>query len=191
MAEQKTTSTEIAVRTAEPLALPETPTIAKDQPPREKLAIGVSGYLRLLRIALSFFLFAARLLFNNRRWLRSKKPEPDLRHAEGAALRAKLLALGPTFIKIGQTLATRADLLPVEYIQELSKLQDEVPPFPNDQAREIITRELKADIADVFKEFETDPIAAASLGQVYRATFRPARLSRSKSSDPTLPNRSI
>ena len=177
MLEQKTNSTEIAVRTAEPPAIPEPAAAAKESPAREKLPIGFKGYLRLLRIGLSFILFVARVLFNNRRWLRSKKKtESELRHSEGASLRSKLLTLGPTFIKIGQTLATRADLLPVEYIQELSKLQDEVPPFPNDQAMEIITRELKADIADVFKDFETDPVAAASLGQVYRATLQTGQL---------------
>lgn len=173
MPEQTTNSTEIAVRIAEPPALPEPSAVTTDKPTREKHPIGFKGYLRLLRIGVSFLLFAARLLFNNRKWLRSKKKtDSELRHSEGVSLRAKLLALGPTFIKIGQTLATRADLLPVEYIQELSKLQDEVPPFPNEAAREIITRELKAEIADVFKEFETDPVAAASLGQVYRGTLQ-------------------
>jgi predicted unusual protein kinase regulating ubiquinone biosynthesis (AarF/ABC1/UbiB family) len=174
MPEQKTNSTEIAVRAAEPPALTEpTAVVATDKPTREKQPIGFKGYLRLLRIGFSFILFVAMLLFNNRKWLRSKKKtDSELKHSEGAALRAKLLALGPTFIKIGQTLATRADLLPVEYIQELSKLQDEVPPFSNEAAREIITRELKAEIGDVFKEFETDPVAAASLGQVYRATLQ-------------------
>ena len=91
-------------------------------------------------------------------------------------LREKLLTLGPTFIKIGQTLATRADLLPVEYIQELAKLQDEVPPFPTEEARLIIETELRAKIDDIFDGFEDVPIAAASLGQVHRAKLRTGQL---------------
>ncbi len=135
--------------------------------------MGVKGYLRLLRIMLSLMLFAARVFVNSRGWLGKKKTPPaDLRHSEGAILRGKLLRLGPTFIKIGQTLATRADILPVEYIQELSKLQDEVPPFPTVEARAIVVRELGAPIEDIFASFEDAPVAAASLGQVYRATLQ-------------------
>jgi predicted unusual protein kinase regulating ubiquinone biosynthesis (AarF/ABC1/UbiB family) len=135
--------------------------------------IGLKGYLRLLRVGISFLLFVARVFINSRGWLGRKKTAPEeLRHSEGAALRQKLLSLGPTFIKIGQTLATRADILPVEYIQELSKLQDEVPPFPSEQARSIIENELKAKVEDIFSSFEDQPVAAASLGQVHRATLR-------------------
>ena len=91
----------------------------------------------------SFFLFMLRVFLNTRGWRFKKRPEPDLSRQEGALLREKFLKLGPTFIKTGQSLATRADLLPVEYIQELAKLQDEVPPFPTEQSRAIIERELR------------------------------------------------
>ncbi len=135
--------------------------------------LGFKGYLRLLRILLTFLAFGARLYINSRGWFGTKKtPATDLRHREGRVLRDKLLALGPTFIKIGQTLATRADILPVEYIQELSKLQDEVPPFPTVEARRIIEHELQAKIEEIFDDFGAEPIAAASLGQVYRATLK-------------------
>jgi predicted unusual protein kinase regulating ubiquinone biosynthesis (AarF/ABC1/UbiB family) len=113
-----------------------------------------------------------RVLFNTRGWTSRKIPQSELRRREGALLREKLIALGPTFIKTGQSLATRADVLPVEYIQELARLQDEVPPFPTAQARVIIEHELRAKIEDIFESFEDTPVAAASLGQVYRAKLR-------------------
>lgn len=139
--------------------------------------IGLKGYVRLLRILFSFFFFAARLFFNRRDWrLQKIIPDTHLLHAEGAILRDKLLPLGPTFIKIGQTLATRADLLPVEYIQELSQLQDSVPSFPTVEARAIIEQQLQAKIEAIFREFDDTPVAAASLGQVYRATLQTGQI---------------
>lgn len=84
-------------------------------------------------------------------------------------LRNKLIKLGPTFIKIGQSLATRADLLPLPFVKELGTLVDKVPPFPNDVAFARIEKELGRKISDVYAEFELEPVAAASLGQVYRA----------------------
>jgi predicted unusual protein kinase regulating ubiquinone biosynthesis (AarF/ABC1/UbiB family) len=81
----------------------------------------------------------------------------------------KLLELGPTFIKIGQALSTRADLISIEYIQELSQLQDRVPPFSTEKAIAVIEQELGKSIHTLFRDFETQPLAAASLGQVHRA----------------------
>ena len=69
----------------------------------------------------SFLLFMLRVFINTRGWRFKKSPQSELRRQEGALLREKLIKLGPTFIKTGQSLATRADLLPVEYIQELAK----------------------------------------------------------------------
>src|SRR5205085_7126254 len=79
-----------------------------------------------------------------------------------------LIKLGPTFIKIGQMLATRADLLPLDYLKELSELQDRVPPFPDGQARAILEAELGRPIRETFAEWHEPPIASASLAQVYR-----------------------
>ncbi len=84
-------------------------------------------------------------------------------------LKDKLITLGPTFIKIGQSMGTRADLLPLPFVKELGTLVDQVPPFPNDVAFAIIERELGRKINEVYAEFELVPVAAASLGQVYRA----------------------
>lgn len=84
-------------------------------------------------------------------------------------LKEKLIDLGPTFIKIGQSMGTRADLLPLPFVIALGELQDNVPPFPNEIAFARIEKELGLKINDVYKEFELKPVAAASLGQVYRA----------------------
>jgi len=84
-------------------------------------------------------------------------------------MRESLIDLGPTFIKIGQALGTRADLLPLEYVKELATLQDQVPAFPTSEAFAIVEAELGRPVREAYAEIDAEPIAAASLGQVYRA----------------------
>ena len=87
-------------------------------------------------------------------------------------LRRTLERLGPTFVKFGQMLSVRPDLLPKSYIRELEKLQDQVPPFPYEQARKTVEKELGRPLESVFSSFEKKPIASASISQVHRAVLR-------------------
>lgn len=87
-------------------------------------------------------------------------------------LRRIFEGLGPTFIKVAQQLSVRADLLAIEYCQELSRMLDSVPPFPTQQAREIIERAIGVPIAEIFEEFEPQPIGSASVACVYKARLR-------------------
>ena len=90
---------------------------------------------------------------------------------DGERLRLAIEELGVLFIKLGQLLSTRSDLLPPVLINELSKLQDSVPPFAIDTAKAIIVQELKAPLSEVFSRFDDEPLAAASIAQVHTAAL--------------------
>ncbi len=100
----------------------------------------------------------------------NRKPREELdRHSRPVRLRMALEELGPTFIKLGQLLSTRPDFIPPEYLDELAKLQDSVPPFPYDEVQQIFQEEFGRDPADMYEYFDSRPLAAASIGQVHHA----------------------
>lgn len=128
-------------------------------------------YWEVIKRAISVFLPLFTYLFGI--WLditQGKKiAEQRIRAVQ---LRDLLTKLGPAFIKIGQAMSTRPDLVPPIFLEELSKLQDQIPPFPNEIAFQFIREELGKDPSEVYAEISPKPIAAASLGQVYRATLK-------------------
>ncbi|MCS6798932.1 MAG: AarF/ABC1/UbiB kinase family protein [Myxococcota bacterium] len=95
------------------------------------------------------------------------------RPSAGERLRMVLTDLGPTFVKLGQLLSTRPDVLPEDVVRELRKLQDEVPPVPWEQLRASVEQELGAPVEQFFEAFDPQPLASASIGQVHRARLRP------------------
>ncbi|MCP3925111.1 MAG: AarF/ABC1/UbiB kinase family protein [Desulfobacterales bacterium] len=101
----------------------------------------------------------------------SKKKESVEKDNRAERIRLILEELGPTFIKLGQILSTRPDIIPIDIMSELVKLQDNVPPFESKYAREIIEEELGKNIEDIFHSFDEKPIASASIGQVHRAVL--------------------
>jgi len=116
---------------------------------------------RILWVALRFRLY--RLLPRL-----AHGPDPD----RGARLRRALETLGPIFVKFGQVLSTRRDLLPLDVADELAKLQDRVPPFDAELARAEVERGIGRPVEEVFAQFSREPVASASIAQVHLATLR-------------------
>jgi predicted unusual protein kinase regulating ubiquinone biosynthesis (AarF/ABC1/UbiB family) len=128
---------------------------------------------RRIDIWVFVFIFLFKTWRNNRKWSYQGGFTPEKLAARRKILaiwiRENFLELGPTFIKVGQLFSTRADLFPAEYVEELSKLQDQVPAFSYDQVEAIIEEDFGKPIAKLFRHFDPTPLAAASLGQVHKA----------------------
>ncbi|XP_010921140.1 protein ACTIVITY OF BC1 COMPLEX KINASE 3, chloroplastic [Elaeis guineensis] len=123
--------------------------------------------LRTLEVLTALGTFGFKLFLDDRR------SELDLRKRQRAAeLREIFTRLGATFVKIGQGLSTRPDICPPEYLEELSQLQDALPTFPDAEAFSCIERELGLPLDSIFSSISPSPIAAASLGQVYKAQLK-------------------
>ncbi|KAA0973048.1 ABC1 kinase family protein [Paeniglutamicibacter gangotriensis] len=105
------------------------------------------------------------------RWLPGPAPMPAEEPTTPVRLRVALEELGPTFIKLGQLLSTRSDILPVAYLNELSKLQDAAPPVSAAEIRSLIQQELGAIPERLFASFDDEPLASASIGQAHAATL--------------------
>lgn len=101
-----------------------------------------------------------------------KRREPVERLSRAERVRMALEELGPTFIKLGQILSTRPDLIPVEFAREFERLQDEVAPFGYDEVKQIVEEEFKRPLQATFRSFEERPLAAASIGQVHKAQLQ-------------------
>ena len=121
---------------------------------------------RSLKIIWFFATFILRLQWD--RWTDKAEQNKQKRAQEIGEI---LTILGPTFIKVGQALSTRPDLIHKDFLEELIKLQDQLPPFDTQEALSIIEAELDCCVEDVYREISPLPVAAASLGQVYRAVL--------------------
>jgi len=140
-------------------------------------------FLRIWHIGVILKRYRLDNLFNTTRlpapvrWLRVFIPSgKDLSALpRGERLRLALQDLGPVYVKFGQILSTRRDLLPTDIADELALLQDQVPPFPGEEAREIIESALGEPVDKVFASFDTKPLASASIAQVHPATLHDGR----------------
>lgn len=124
----------------------------------------LAGFINCLTLPLPLGL-AVRAIFGSGNGLTDKN--------RGRHIRQALEELGPVFVKLGQALSTRPDLLPVDIVQELTKLQDEVPAFDNEQALKIIRDSYQDNVDNIFASIDESPLASASVAQVHCAKLKP------------------
>ena len=188
LAQQMENNGKALIRIEQSIAAAPAANIARYNPNQELKGHGLRGWLRIIHIVTTFALYNLFVYIYHRGWFIGKKDESEEKHLQWQALwlSRQLLKLGPTFIKIGQSVSTRADLLPLAYIKELSKLQDNVPAFPHNEAMKIIERELGRPIVELFAEIEPQTVAAASLGQVYRGRLHSGEVVAVKVQRPNL-----
>jgi predicted unusual protein kinase regulating ubiquinone biosynthesis (AarF/ABC1/UbiB family) len=128
---------------------------------------GWRAFVRFFQIMLPLFTFGFLV------WWDSLTGGVERNQSKRAVrFRETLTKLGPFYIKIGQALSTRPDVVPPVYLEELTLLQDDVPPFPNELAYQLITEELGRTPQEIYQEISPEPIAAASLGQVYKGKLK-------------------
>ncbi|KAB1193379.1 AarF/ABC1/UbiB kinase family protein [Haloferax sp. MBLA0076] len=135
--------------------------------------VNFRAYWRFLVVVYQFFPLIVAYTRDKRKYLffgRGRTVSSEMRVERAEVLLESLLTLGPTFIKLGQLLSTRPDILPPEYIDVLGQLQDNVPPAPWAESKAVIEEEL-GPVDEAFDSFDTDPISGASLGQVYVAEY--------------------
>ena len=128
----------------------------------------------LIRHGLEDIVWATRL-FRPIGWLRRRLPMRSHRAPLGARIRVALEELGPIFVKFGQAVSTRRDLLPEDIANELAKLQDQVPPFATSEVLDILAEAFGRPVDEVFQEFQRTPLAAASVAQVHAARVHDGR----------------
>ncbi|WP_148415132.1 AarF/ABC1/UbiB kinase family protein [Haloferax sp. KTX1] len=135
--------------------------------------VNLRAYWRFLVVLYQFFPLIVAYTRDKRKYLLfggGRRVTTEMRVKRADVLLESLLTLGPTFIKLGQLLSTRPDILPPEYIEVLGSLQDDVPAAPWDESKAVLEAEL-GPVEEAFDAFDSDPISGASLGQVYVAEY--------------------